>query len=253
MAAAFRLFTEVESAKFAGVSVDTVRQYERFGLLASVKKDGELFYRENDLRALFGVREPIPSASAPETPSAPASGPAERSDASSNTQAASAQSSPPPFQAPPQATRTFGSGREYASSASYSAPYQASQSQSHFHAAPQTPPLLTAPHNPPYNQGPPYSLGDQGQSSIQAMSITQPGTPGVYELLEVNRSLREQIQMLRDEREWLRQRVEKFETRTERDQMLLISENDTVKTLIQQVPERRRSFWSFALPWIKSS
>ena len=240
MAAAFRLFTESESAKFAGVSVDTIRQYERFGLLASVKKDNELFYRENDLRALFGVREPLPFSVLGEKSSEHAP-PSDSTSASSSFAGAARTAAPQSFAT---TNSSMGSGAPQpeqvrpqsspGASAVYSAPYQ----------------------QPTYSLPPPYST-DGGQHSqhgaIQAMSITQPGSPGVYELLEANRSLREQIQMLKDEREWLRQRVEKFESRTERDQMLLISENDTVKTLIHQIPEKRRSFWSFALPWLKSS
>lgn len=65
------------------------------------------------------------------------------------------------------------------------------------------------------------------------------------EILELNRMLREQIQLLREERDWLRKRIEVLETRAERDQVLLLTESRTVQNLL---PERRWSLRSL-LPW----
>jgi DNA-binding transcriptional MerR regulator len=65
------------------------------------------------------------------------------------------------------------------------------------------------------------------------------------ELLELNRTMREQIQLLREERDWLRKRIEVLETRAERDQILLLTESRTVQNLI---PERKWSLRSL-LPW----
>jgi len=67
-----------------------------------------------------------------------------------------------------------------------------------------------------------------------------------FEVMELNQSLREQIQLLREERDWLRKRVENLEVRGERDQMLLISESRTVQTLLP-APKRK---W-LTLSWFK--
>ena len=67
----------------------------------------------------------------------------------------------------------------------------------------------------------------------------------------MTKGLREQIQILREERDWLRARVEKLETRSEREQMLLLSESENIRKLIQQT-ETRKS-WLRALPWFKGS
>lgn len=71
------------------------------------------------------------------------------------------------------------------------------------------------------------------------------------ELVEQNRNLIAQLNFLKEERDWLRARLEKLEQRTERDQMLLLSENDTVRTLVKQLTKPKRSLLSF-LPWVKS-
>lgn len=65
-------------------------------------------------------------------------------------------------------------------------------------------------------------------------------------IIEVNKGLREQIQILRDERDWLRRRIEQLEARSEREQMLLLSESETIRNLVSR---DKRSFWQRALPW----
>ena len=76
--------------------------------------------------------------------------------------------------------------------------------------------------------------------------------PAVQQVIEINRSLRDQVEQLRNERDWLRTRLEKLETRSEREQMLVISESETIRSFIRQ-QQKRRSFWSFALPWLRQN
>ena len=70
-----------------------------------------------------------------------------------------------------------------------------------------------------------------------------------FELLDLNKSLKDQIEILKQERDWLRKRVETFEIRSERDQLLLMSETKTVQTLLP-LQQPKQNFWSFALPWL---
>lgn len=70
--------------------------------------------------------------------------------------------------------------------------------------------------------------------------------PSSLELLEINKSLKEQIQILREERNWLRERIEKLETRSEREQMLLLSESENLRSMIKA---SKRTFWEKTLPW----
>ena len=70
-------------------------------------------------------------------------------------------------------------------------------------------------------------------------------------LININKGLQEQIEILREERDWLRSRVEKLETRSEREQMLLMAESENIRQLIAQRDKQRLS-WLKALPWFKS-
>lgn len=118
---------------------------------------------------------------------------------------------------------------------------------------------------------PPSSAGEQfgaedaavfGTASAErhaaaaAYSRSGSETPRGNELLEVNQAfvevnkgLKEQIQILRDERDWLRRRVEQLENRSEREQMILLSESETIRSLVSK---DKRSFWQRALPWFGS-
>ncbi len=57
-----------------------------------------------------------------------------------------------------------------------------------------------------------------------------------------------EIEGLKTEREWLRRRIEKLEEKAERDQVLLLSEAQTVKQLIQ-MQAQRKSTMRIALEW----
>jgi hypothetical protein len=77
-----------------------------------------------------------------------------------------------------------------------------------------------------------------------------------YDLVGSNKTLREQIEILKSERDWLRTRLEKLEERTERDQMLLLSETQTVRKLIQTGLEPTKSekgiaSWLRAIPFFR--
>ncbi|MFN8389207.1 MAG: hypothetical protein U0136_02820 [Bdellovibrionota bacterium] len=82
---------------------------------------------------------------------------------------------------------------------------------------------------------------DEDQAGPSSASLSS------SELIELNKSLRDQIQMMREERDWLRDRIEKLESRSEREQMLLLSESENVRKLISAT---QKSFWQRALPWL---
>jgi len=75
----------------------------------------------------------------------------------------------------------------------------------------------------------------------------------IVELLQLCQSLREQIDMIKEDRDWLRTRLERLEARSEREQMLLLSESETVRSLISQKGSKKNSFWRIALPWSNTS
>lgn len=48
-----------------------------------------------------------------------------------------------------------------------------------------------------------------------------------------------QIKDLREEREWLRSRIEKLDEKSDRDQLLLLSETQTIRKLVTQNQTKR--------------
>ena len=61
--------------------------------------------------------------------------------------------------------------------------------------------------------------------------------------------LLEEIGRLREERDWLRERLERLEVRSERDQMLMLSELETIRSLAAGDRGRPRRSWRSLLPW----
>lgn len=74
--------------------------------------------------------------------------------------------------------------------------------------------------------------------------------PSTFDLLSANKRLRQEIRELKDERTWLRTRLEKLEARSEREQMLLLYESENVRTLINA--QKHPSLWSKTLPLLKA-
>jgi DNA-binding transcriptional MerR regulator len=71
------------------------------------------------------------------------------------------------------------------------------------------------------------------------------------ELIQLNRQLRDQLRTLSSERDWLKERLEKLEERSEREQMLLLSTSQTMRDLIQNKKPENSGFLSF-LNWFKN-
>jgi hypothetical protein len=70
------------------------------------------------------------------------------------------------------------------------------------------------------------------------------------ELLELTRTLKDQLETVKEERNWLRRRVEKLESSIEREQMIAISKTETLRNLVDQSKQNKNP-WSFLLPWNK--
>ncbi|MBN8547838.1 MAG: hypothetical protein J0M12_00835 [Deltaproteobacteria bacterium] len=61
----------------------------------------------------------------------------------------------------------------------------------------------------------------------------------------------QQLQDLKEQRDWLQARVEKLEDKADRDQILLLTETQTIRTLINvQQQHKRRSPVRLALEWL---
>lgn len=91
---------------------------------------------------------------------------------------------------------------------------------------------------------------DSSSAASEAEAILQPPSPPALspELLSIAASLREQIEQLKQERDWLRTRIEHLESRSDRDQMLILSQSENVRKLISPSP---RKSWLNLLPWYR--
>lgn len=70
------------------------------------------------------------------------------------------------------------------------------------------------------------------------------------EIMLHNRTLRDQIEVLKTERDWLRARVEKLEALQEREQMLHLANTETLRSIVA-AKTKRRGFMAY-LPWRKA-
>ena len=225
---AVRLLSEAESAAVAEVSVATIRKYRDCGLLDPVVKDSQTFFQELDIRTLFFTKFRAKQAEPQKSgPGALASG---RQNGElplnhvKNNTAAEVERNEPQAEPLPVSNRLAVQPEvlDQAGDPQIESPLRFAQEQ-------RTQPIEVASFGP--------------TTSV----LTQSSLPSSTELIELNKSLRDQIQILREERNWLRDRVEKLESRSEREQVLLLSESENVRKLIVST---QKSFWQKALPWL---
>lgn len=153
------LLNEQQSADFAGVTIQTIQQYKEFGLLKTVEKDGENFYKESALKTFFLISS-------------------EKKKETLNEQ-------------------------------------------------------ITVEIE---EENTNISLSDADDSSA---------------LIQINKQLQKQLKELKEERDWLKKRIEVLETRSEREQMLSLSDSETIRRLINQ-QTKKKSFWTMSIPWFGS-
>ncbi len=213
-----RYFTELEAASAAGVSPDTIREFASIGILRAEEREGQKRFSHRELEAVFqSIKSDIP----PEVlhqESAPELKADEYASNSEVTFTAELEDHDEGNQPPPEPAAQASPPPEAPNS-----PFSNSQSQTSQSANPEIREAV---------------FQDRRETFIEHNS---------FEFLELNKTLRDQIQILRDERDWLRKRVEVLEVRAERDQMLLLSESRNLQNLL---PDKRPRRW-FALPWSK--
>jgi DNA-binding transcriptional MerR regulator len=257
-----------ESAEIAGVTRETLVQYRDFGLLDAQDEGGTIRFRESDIRTLFYTKlkkqeQKAPPAAA-EKPAQSTIPPLPKSETSRvRDEDPDANVEPPTLE---QILAQHEAEQVAAASSldtENSAPFpEAGQVEGVAAASDEQ--LVSSEHEKRISDDTDArieageaeevtsSLNDKIEvsSHVPARSTTS-ASP---DLIEITKGLREQIEMLKDERTWLRERVEKLEARTERDQMLLLSENETVRSLLEpgRVSHSRFSFWRRALPFFGS-
>lgn len=87
------------------------------------------------------------------------------------------------------------------------------------------------------------------ESSSDSQDLTKMQV--VIEMQEKLLELRDrEISELRKERDWLKQRIERFEEKSDRDQLLLLTETQMIRKLINMNNQKKPSFWRGAMEWL---
>jgi hypothetical protein len=90
----------------------------------------------------------------------------------------------------------------------------------------------------------------QGEQSSQVGPSEVARLSNILKVYEKIVELREQENTeLKKERDWLRNRIERFEEKSDRDQLLLLSETQTIRKLVSISQEQRPSTFRAALEW----
>ncbi len=177
------LLSEEASAAMTGVSVETLREYVRFGLLEAVTKENKSFLKQKDILELFNAKDT-----------------SQQKDLKGSS------------------LREL--REKIVSHQLHDSPLKAVKE--------------------------PLQSREENTSNMSYLPV-----PANYELLSLNKRLRAEIQELKEERVWLRSRLEKLEARSEREQMLLLYESETVRTLVN-AQTKGSNFWAKALPILRT-
>jgi hypothetical protein len=128
-------------------------------------------------------------------------------------------------------------------------------------AFPQSEPLVqtqeaetTTPEAPPASEQADAVSTTLAAANSAEILTQQPETDSSFKtILKMHADILErqerEIQDLRTEREWLKKRIERLEDKAERDQILLLSEAQTVKQLIQ-IQAQKKSLVRQGLEWL---
>jgi DNA-binding transcriptional MerR regulator len=108
--------------------------------------------------------------------------------------------------------------------------------------------ITLAPHSEP------SSVPSKSRSSFMGRKLSRQKRvkeleSDLHSLRARCRALESRLKMVNEERDWLRSRVERLEVRSEREQMLLLAQQQQTQNLLA-ARDSRRSFWQFALPWL---
>lgn len=96
----------------------------------------------------------------------------------------------------------------------------------------------------------PASTEFQG-ASTEALQAELRRLRNIMELQERILDMKDQqLRDLKEQRDWLQQRVEKLEDKADRDQILLLTETQTIRNLIKMNQSQRRSPVRLALEWL---
>jgi hypothetical protein len=212
------LLSKEEAAKLAGINLETIQRYGELGLLREYKINLDVMYSEEDIRLLFNSR--IKSNIASNTPS----------NNQINSQIKQSEGSTNKDEELPRLQDILKDAKD----AQIKDLSQNSEEIDHKKNSDEEISQTLEKSEEGFN----FSNNFNKINDISSI-----------ELLEISRSLKDQIEILKEERSWLRKRIEKLEAQTEREQMLRMAESETLRTLI--LKNETKKPWSFLLSWAK--
>lgn len=253
--------SESEAATVTGVGVTTLRRFAEAGYFkVETETDGLRLYATSELEKVFGSNSKVTSAPItegapppkqfkpweppPRTLSPESNGTVSRavtvekitipdSSASSPSPGFATQPTGEERQGPPET----GTGVSHQSYTTY---------PSEPRLTPPSPDSGTLQSSPSQQ----FNGHSRNQAVVEGLDREVQKLKTVSEMHERLLCIREEeIRSLREEREWLRARIEKLEEKGSRDQLLLLSETQTIKALIT-IQEQRRSPVRQALEWL---
>ena len=226
---ASELLSVTDCATLCRVSEDTIREYARLGFLTAQGDGEQMRFKEAELRTIFGI-------SVPKTNTAPiAAGEKAVTDSPIED-----NSSAPDSKA--QETPTFLREQIEVAKTDNDSAFSGESFVERFRR------MRGEAPEPQVSE----ASDEWGTFQIRGRLAREESAQDDRLLSVLNSQLAEEVKMLREERDWLRQRLEKLEARSERDQMLLLSESENVRGLVD-MHQNRKSFWLRALPWLKPS
>lgn len=231
--------SETEAAGLTGVTAQTLSRFAEAGYLqVEVDSDGMRLYSKTELRDVFGLtQQRVEPRGAPQpapAPSAPAPSPV---SASSTT-----------IEAPPSprtmSTGTTGTTVTIAEEMTTFEVHAAEVRQVELQPA-------QAPQDPPVSRPHP-TIHQQLTAHPEEVELVRDELrtlKSVVKLQEKLLDMREaEIADLKEQRNWLKSRIERLEEKGDRDQLLLLSETQVIRRLVQH--EQRRSPLRLALEWL---
>lgn len=214
-----RFLTAEEAAACANISEETIFKYKELGLLRAFRVNGQEQYREDEIRMIFNARMKAAQHSVEHV--------------ASKT---------------PEATVSLKETIQKSDEANKNSEEELPTLHDILREDTPLAASIEKSSTDTQNQGT-HTQAEFVKNRENAPDFRSFDIPSI-ELLELTRSLKDQLETVKEERNWLRRRVEKLEASIEREQMIAISKTESLRNLIEQ-RSTTKSSWSFLLPWNK--
>ncbi len=248
------LLTIEECVSLSGVQLETIKQYQELGLLRVLSIQGRDYFEEEDIRLIFNykpkaktvVTENKTSVSEDdELNELPTLSSILNLDTSNSTSVK--EEKVIPFKARANPTLDLETNK-------IKDPSPVEDKTTETIKTPEVAPDIIGESD--------YNSSDYSNANFNNSTFSEDKTGlSSIDILDLTRSLKSQLEIVKSERDWLRTRVEKLELQIERQQAISMSESDTLKSLallnldqkkkLEERNSNRKSPFDFLLSWTK--